>query len=157
MDIDFEKFRSYTKIYLTGDQVHDKNVLKELPVLMDRLLANNDIKNGICVFLTSRTRYQDLVTALDLANQYQTLGVVPYYNRIFIFKLAYDSRSLMAATGKSLVFDDLIFIRERETFFETIKKALENITPFWPISVPFAGMIYFWKRRRIKKKVIIST
>jgi len=147
-DVDLEKFRSYTKIYLTGDQSHDKNELIRLPSLLDKLLAKDDTKNGISVFLASKTRYQELVTTLDIGYRYQALSVIPYYNKIFIFKFAHDSRSLIAASGKGLLFDDLIFITYRETFLEKVKRTFDDIIPLWPILIPFGGMVYFGKRRR---------
>ncbi|MGZ4007016.1 MAG: hypothetical protein ACXVJV_07630 [Mucilaginibacter sp.] len=80
--VDFEKFRTYKNLYLTANNDHE---ISEIKKLTDVLVSTSDFKNGICIFLTSKTQYQQLVTALDITMKHNTLGVVPYYNKIFIF------------------------------------------------------------------------
>lgn len=152
--IDFEKFRTYKNLYLTANNDHE---ISEIKKLTDALVSNSDFKNGICIFLTSKTQYQQLVTALDITMKHNTLGIIPYYNRIFIFN---DNRPVKASTVSVMpcagvntysLANDVISITPSTSVSEILKADFSElstgIVQFWPALIPLMGMIFFWQKR----------
>jgi hypothetical protein len=108
-NIDFENFRIYNNLYLTGDAEHDKIELIRLEKLADSLVAKNDYKNGIKVVLTNKTKFQDIVTSLNIGMNHKPLGMIPFDANIYIFKLG-SSVPRYTINKKPLLFSQTIFL-----------------------------------------------
>jgi hypothetical protein len=150
--IHFEKFRVYKNLYLNDNGDQEKSEIKRLT---DELVVNKDFKNGICIILTNKTKYQELVTALDIAMNKKGLGIIPYYNKIYIFN---DNRTIKVNDGirmphrvAFLLFDRVDDNSWSHGFYKRFEIYLTGfptgILQFWPCLVPFVGMIFFWMKR----------
>lgn len=152
-NIDFQKFRVYSNLYLTGN--NDIKTLKRLASMEDDLVNENDVKNGICINLTKHTTFQDLVSVLDMGANHPSLNILPYNDQIFVFKydksatnLDYYSNSKYKAMHPiNNPNDNIIPDDQGETFTTKLQKGINKVIPFWPSLIPLLGMVFFWKRR----------
>ena len=150
--VDFENFRTYTNLYLTGDQRHNMAELEKLKRLADDVVSKSDFKSGIRIVLTNDSQYQDLVTLLDICMNYRTIGVVPYNNHVLVFKWSND-KSLSPAKpidDSALLPPDANqrwFLLDSNELPDYEYVAMDWLKPFWPSLIPFGGMIFFWRKR----------
>ena len=150
--IDYTTFRRYSNLYLTGYKEHDKSELKRLKKFADALVLTDDQKNGVCINLTYKTKYQDIITALDICMNHESLGVIPLNDNIYLFK--FDTPVSYPPIKKPPVIDlgnDVVVIAPSHKIFNDLQ-VFFSIASFWPCLIPLVGMFYFWsKTKRMKR------
>lgn len=155
-EIDFDNFRNFSSLYLTGDEKHDKAALNRFTSWADSFVVKDDFKNGMRIVLTNRTKFQDLVTALDIGMNHKRLGVIQYYDQIYLFKYPLDP----SKTVNGNIFNDIVLYSDVIPDFPPQRSFLENawikskigfhaLSSFWPCLFPLMGMIYFWKKSNV--------
>ncbi|HVW15911.1 MAG TPA: hypothetical protein VHB54_18920 [Mucilaginibacter sp.] len=148
--IDLEKFRKYKTLYLTGAETDDKLVLDTLQQTVPFTATRFGLKNGICVYLTSKAKCQNIVTALDVCRHYKTLSVIPFSDKIFVFRyneagdLLWEPKNVKLPPDKNT---KLLLLDLPEPPVDFTATAISWCKSFWPCLIPFVGMIYFWRKR----------
>ncbi len=152
-NIDFENFRTYTNLYLTGEKRHNIAELETFKSIADKLVSKSDFKNGVRIVLTNNSQYQDLVTLLDICMNYKTLGVIPYNNHVLVFKWfndkslsparPIDDSALLPPDGNNRWLSS--YLSEQNIDYEHLH--LNFLKFFWPSLFPLVGMVFFWSKR----------
>ena len=81
-------FRKYSNSILTGEEASDSVVLKDFENNIKRLEISGDKINGYSISFTSHTKYQDIVTLIDICNQHTSKGIsfLLYNDEILLWK-----------------------------------------------------------------------
>lgn len=144
--VDLENFRKYQRLYLTGFKAHDNLELDKLREAIPFITTRYGLTNGICIYLTPKTKYQDMVTALDICNYHTMLSVIPLNDQIFVFKYNEAGDVLWRKNIRLPPHDALTSLDLPEAPLHS-KSLADDLYPFWPCLIPLFGMFFFWSRR----------
>jgi hypothetical protein len=156
-----ETFRKYEIISITGDIRNDGSGLKRLQAELNKIVANNDTKDGIEVLFGNHSNYAELITTLDIcfSEKDKNLAFSPSDNKLFIAQVRpstqpktslpprFIQNDIICGTVSEIPEQSFMSIEWIKTY---LSKAFRFTTVYWPAMLAFILMLIFAlnKRRR---------
>lgn len=153
--IDYKTHRNYQDLRLTGDENQDSRSLIKLQQKIKALETSSDTINGYSITFTQRTKYVNVVQALDIGMNVEPskMGLLILNDQVLIWKLNKHAGYKLAVAHKPLFICGFQQVcTPPKTVFENIgsiagilKKDFlidnERVWAFWIASVILLAMI----------------
>jgi len=81
-------FRKFNNCLLTGNEIKDKSILTDFERNIKKLGFSGDTINGFSLSFAEHTKYEDVITSIDICAQFENTGIsyILYENKILVWK-----------------------------------------------------------------------
>ena len=138
-NIDLDTYRNYQYFSFDANVTRNATERNLFEKSINKLSANKDFINGVCVKINKHTKYSDIVYVLDNARSINdsTMSVVPYNDEILILKIKPYKPANNLAIDSRILYNDIVYIKPKVTFWNKLNDAVSRSIDYFRLLIQF--------------------